>query len=93
MKHETYITQFVDRMPPAEKLEDGVLYVAPHFQVAIHKCMCGCGELTVTHLGDGGWSWSYDDSIQSASLTPSIGNFRQPCKSHYFLTRGKVNWV
>lgn len=93
MKQETYKTQFVDRMPPEGEMEDGVLYVAPHFQVAVHKCMCGCGEKVVIPLGDGNWMWSYDALIQSVSLIPSIGNFQYDCKSHYFLTRGKVNWV
>lgn len=47
-KQETYETQFVDRMPPDDMLKDGMLYVAPHFHVAVHKCMCGCGEKVVT---------------------------------------------
>ena len=31
MKQETYKTKFVDRMSPDDLLEDGVLYVVPHF--------------------------------------------------------------
>ena len=93
MKQETYKTKFVDRMPPSNELEDGVLYVAPHFHVAVHKCMCRCGEKVVTPLGGDGWSWSYDGIDMTVSLNPSVGNFQQPCHSHYFLTHGKVRWV
>ena len=92
-RQETYKTKFVDRMLPDDMLEDGVLYVAPHFQVAVHKCMCGCGEKVVTPLEDNGWAWSYDGSIKAVTLAPSVGNFQQPCKSHYFLTHGRVHWV
>ena len=93
MKQESYKTQFVDRMISESVMEDGVLYMAPHFQVAVHKCMCGCGEKVVIPLGDkdGGWAWSFDGT--NTSLHPSIGNFQQPCKSHYFLKQGKVQWA
>ena len=92
MKHETYKTQFVDRMPSDDMLEEGILYMAPHFHIAVHKCMCGCGEKVVTPLrGEtNGWTWSFDEA--NASLYPSVGNFQQPCKSHYFFTHGKISW-
>lgn len=85
-----YTTVFVDKMPM--ELKDGVLYVAPHFNCAIHKCMCGCGEKVVTPLGHdlGGWAWEFDGT--NVSLHPSVGNFQQPCKTHYFLKKGKVQW-
>lgn len=84
-----YTTRFVDRMPM--ELEDGVLYLAPQFNCAIHKCMCGCGEKVVTPLDkEHGWTWTFDGI--NASLYPSVGNFQQPCKTHYFLKNGKVQW-
>ena len=84
-----YQTRFVDRMPISPT--DGTLYVLPHFEVAIHNCMCGCGEKVVTPLGDDHWSWSYDGT--DVTLSPSVGNFQYDCKSHYFLRDGKVIWV
>ena len=93
MKQKIYKTQFVDRMPPDDTMEDGVLYVAPHFHVAVHKCMCGCGEKVVTPLGrdNGGWAWSFDGT--NIRLHPSIGNFQYDCKSHYFIADGEIRWV
>lgn len=96
MKQDNYITKFVDRIPKYEDLKDGILYVAPHFVVAVHKCMCGCGEKVVTPLNIGknkfgnAWDWNYDG--KTVSLSPSVGNFQQPCKSHYFLKNGIVQW-
>lgn len=88
MKQTNYQTLFVDRMPA--EIEDGILYVLPHLQVAIHNCMCGCGEKVVTPLGDSHWSWTYDGN--NTTLSPSVGNFQYDCKSHYFLRQGKVIW-
>ena len=89
MKQTEYKTLFVERM--TSDIKEGTLYVLPHFEVAIHNCMCGCGEKVVTPLGDGQWSWSYDGN--NATLSPSVGNFQYDCKSHYFLRQGKVLWV
>lgn len=52
MKQYSYTTKFVDHMP--EQLEEGVLYLAPHYDCAMHKCMCGCGESVCTPLGENG---------------------------------------
>ena len=91
-KVESYKTVFVDRMLPDDRLQNGVLYVAPHYAVAVHKCMCGCGEKVVTPLGrdNGGWAWSFDGT--NVTLSPSVGNFLYDCKAHYFLRDGKVIW-
>ncbi len=86
-----YRTQFVERTP--ETLENGILYVMPHLGLAIHKCMCSCGETVVTPLLPemvNGWQWFYDED--GVTLTPSVGNFQYKCKSHYFLTHGRVEW-
>ncbi len=87
-KNNFYETKFVQFIP--EELEEGVLYIAPHFNCAVHKCMCGCGEKVCTPLFDTHWNWTYNGT--HASLQPSIGNFSYPCKSHYFLRSGKVQW-
>lgn len=88
MKQMKYTTVFVDRMPIA--LREGVLYVAPHFECAMHRCMCGCGEKVCTPLNEGQWKWSFDGV--DVSLSPSVGNFQYDCKSHYFLKNGNVQW-
>ena len=88
IRRKEYETRFVDTIP--EEMEDGVLYVAPHFECAMHLCMCGCGEKVCTPITTGQWSWTYDG--KHVSLNPSIGNFQYSCKSHYFLKNGKVIW-
>ena len=89
MRKQTYETVFVEKIPM--ELKEGVLYIAPHYNCAMHKCMCGCGEVVSTPLDDvHGWKWTFDGV--NASLSPSIGNFQQKCKTHYFLKDGKVHW-
>ena len=89
MKLTEYKTEFVDLMPT--ELESGVLYVSLRCEVAIHNCMCGCGEKVVTSLMKGQWNWDCDG--MNVTLFPYVGNFQFKCKSHYFLRDGKVVWV
>jgi hypothetical protein len=74
-------------------LEQGVLYVSEKYETAIHLCACGCGELTVTPFHDPSKQWTYTrDSQDRVTLSPSIGNFQMPCKSHYFIRENRVDW-
>ena len=40
MKHEQLSPQFVEFIP--EILEEGILYISEKFELAIHRCACGC---------------------------------------------------
>jgi hypothetical protein len=82
-------TEFVELVPP--ELEDGVLYVSMEHSCVIHRCCCGCGEKVVTPLSPGEWQLSYDGL--AISLYPSIGNSRFPCRSHYWIKQGRVDWA
>lgn len=84
MRHE-----FVNHIP--EILESDVLYVSIDFDIAVHRCACGCGSEVVTPLSPAEWSITYDG--RAVSLSPSIGNWNFPCKSHYWITGGRVNWA
>lgn len=88
MKIEKFEVKSVGRIP--HYLEEGILYVCLECKVAVHLCACGCGEKTVTPLGENGWELHYTDA--GVSLSPSIGNFSIPCKSHYFISDNKVVW-
>lgn len=88
MKVEEFEVKSVERIP--HDLEEGILYVCFDCKVAVHLCACGCGEKTVTPLGENGWALLYTDT--GVSLRPSIGNFSIPCKSHYFISDNKVVW-
>jgi len=80
--------RLVDFIPKDKKF--GILYICDAYSVTVHKCACGCGVDVVTPFGDDkSWALTITDKV---SLSPSIGNFRYPCKSHYFITEGKIKW-
>lgn len=81
--------EFVDFIP--DHLEAGKLYISRRYATAIHLCACGCGNETVTPIKPDGWQLAEADT--TVSLTPSIGNFNFPCKSHYFITENNVVWA
>lgn len=85
---EEFEIKSVERIP--KHLEEGIIYVCLECQVAVHLCACGCGEKTVTPLEENGWNLTFDEN--GLSLSPSIGNFSIPCKSHYFIKDNKVRW-
>lgn len=74
-----------------EQLENGVLYVSNEYNIAIHLCACGCGCQTVTPLTADGWVKSGTD--ETVTLRPSIGNYKFECKSHYYITDNKIQWL
>jgi hypothetical protein len=84
LKHE-----FVEFIP--EELTEGTLYISKKYGTAVHKCCCGCGSEVVTPLSATGWKLTSDG--RTLSLYPSIGNWSLPCKSHYFITRNRVEWA
>lgn len=81
--------QRVHYMP--KDLEQGVLYVSEEFDTAVHLCACGCGSKIRTPLGP--TEWSFEETPDGPTLYPSIGNWQQACKSHYWIRRGKVIWA
>lgn len=72
-----------------DHLEPGLLYVADAFGAAAHLCACGCGTIIRTPLN----RWSLIESEDGPSLDPSIGNWQEPCQSHYWIERGEVLWA
>lgn len=83
--------EFVEFIP--EKLKPNIFYISEKYKVAIHLCLCGCGEKTVTPLG-GGKDWDLiKETNGKISLIGSIGNYNFPCKSHYIITKNIANFV
>lgn len=80
--------EFVEYIP--EHLSEGVLYVSMRYATAAHLCCSGCGMEVVTTLSPTDWQLSFDG--RSISLTPSIGNWNFPCRSHYWITENRVEW-
>lgn len=77
---------FVDLMPSDR--EEGIVYVSIKYSTAVHDCLCGCGMKVVTPIRPDKWTLTYDG--ESISLSPSIGNWSFPCKSHYWIRGGRV---
>jgi hypothetical protein len=70
-------------------MEPGVLYISTAYSTAGHICPCGCEREVVTKLSPARWRIIYDGEI---SLKPSVASTGLPCNSHYFITRGTVDW-
>ncbi|MEX2374690.1 MAG: DUF6527 family protein [Dehalococcoidia bacterium] len=89
MRETTLRPEFVETVP--DSLETGVLYVSMPYATAIHLCACGCRQEVVTPISPSDWQLEYDG--EAVTLRPSIGNWRLPCRSHYWIRRGRVDWA
>lgn len=81
--------EFVELIP--ERLDAGTLYISIPYATAQHLCCCGCGTEIVTPLHPTRWSLTYDG--EAVSLTPSVGNWSLPCRSHYVIRHNEVRWA
>lgn len=84
MKHE-----FVRAVP--DTLDPDTLYISIDFGTAVHLCACGCRNEIVTPITPTDWSFTFDG--ETVSLNPSIGNWSLPCRSHYWIRRGQIDWA
>jgi len=84
MKHK-----FVEHIP--REIENDTLYISLEFNIAKHKCPCGCGLDVVTKISPARWQLFYDG--ETITLSPSIGNWNFECKSHYFIRENQVVWA
>jgi hypothetical protein len=84
LKHE-----FVDFIP--DELEQGTIYISIRFATASHFCLCGCGNKVVTPIRPTDWTLIFDG--KTVSLHPSIGNWRFPCRSHYWIRNNHAKWA
>lgn len=88
MKTEKFRLEEVEFMPWV--LEAGILYASQKYQTAAHLCACGCGEKVRTQLGKLGWRLT--KGRNGPTLDKSVGNWQKPCRSHYYIKNGKVEW-
>jgi len=84
----TYTYQAVEHIPKI--LRDGVVYHNEEFQLAALLCACGCGHRITLLVPD---SHRVSSEAGLATIRPSIAVCDAPCKSHYFVTAGKVRWM
>lgn len=81
----------VEYIPESINMEDNIVYISLKYKVAIHKCLCGCGNLVVLPLNINGWNLIEENN--KISFTPSIGNYSFECNSHYIITKNIANFV
>ena len=73
-----------------KQLVPNVLYYTEEFRTCAHLCACGCGSKVRTPLGP--TEWNLHETKKGPTLYPSIGNWQLPCRSHYWITDGKIKW-
>ena len=77
-----------DRMP--KQLSEGVVYHNPEFEIGAMLCACGCG-LRIDLLVPDSHQITSENGL--ATITPSILVCAGSCRSHYFITAGRVEWA
>lgn len=81
--------QFIDEAP--DHMEAGILYVSMPYRTSLHLCCCGCGNQVALPLRPTAWKLTYDgDTI---TMSPSVGNWSFPCRSHYWIRNNQVEWA
>jgi hypothetical protein len=80
--------QLVDRIP--KQMEERVVYHTEEFELAGLLCACGCGHRITLIVPDSHRVW---DEGGYATIQPSVGVFDAPCKSHYVIRAGNVQWL
>ena len=74
-----------------KELEEGILYVSDEFETAAHLCACGCKSKIRTPLLP--TEWRLYGSDERPTLRPSVGNWQKPCRSHYWIMNGQIEWA
>jgi hypothetical protein len=89
MRQESIEHQFVGDIP--EELDEGVLYVSIQHRTVSHLCPCGCRAKVVTPIKPPKWHLTFDGD--TVSLSPSVGNWQHPCRSHYWIRNNQILWA
>lgn len=84
----TFSYEAIERIP--KKLESGIVYHSEEFEIAALLCACGCGHRVMLLVPD---SHQVTSDGGMATVRPSIAVCDAPCKSHYFVTAGRVEWL
>lgn len=80
-------------------MKHGILYLKHNEDdtyESFHLCPCGCGEPVYLLYGGKGWNITLSINgrgLKSVTISPSVGCFDFPCKSHYFIRENKIIWV
>ena len=74
-----------------DKLEQNIIYISKEFGVAIHLCLCGCGNKSVTPFELKSKGWNLIEKDGKISITPSILNTNCPNQYHYIISNNIAN--
>ncbi|WP_443111838.1 DUF6527 family protein [Alicyclobacillus sp. ALC3] len=89
MRRSFVTHQFVDVIPANP--DEGILYISIRYRTAVHQCPCGCGNKVVTPIKSARWHLCFDGD--SVSLSPSVGSWQFPCRSHYWIRNNEIRWA
>jgi hypothetical protein len=79
----------VETIPPYPAMKKNTMYYSEKYSVAVHLCLCGCGQGIAIIIEPGEWQIIRKDKL---SVTPSLLHMNG-CKSHYIITDGIANFV
>jgi len=92
-KEKLYGYQYVDDVP--DHLRPGIVYLVgnqDYYWQMVMLCPCGCKKaLYMNLMAEYDPSWKYKITGETISLSPSIDR-QVGCRSHFFLTHGKIKW-
>ena len=80
--------QLVERVP--KQLSNNVVYHSEEFEIGALLCACGCGHRVMLLVPDSHQIISHGGM---ATIRPSIAVCDAPCKSHYYISAGRVEWL
>lgn len=91
-----YEPVLVNDFPKPGAVEANKIYIVGNAQFqkwAIMQCPCGCNEqLTLSLMKKHRPNWDVDVTNQKTTLSPSVWK-NEGCRSHFFLRKGKIEWV
>ena len=83
--------KFVEYIPAdGKELVPGIVYISMKHKTVVHRCPCGCGELSEFMLDPIRFRIEYDG--RSVTFDPSIGNSNLQCRSHYWIRQNQIRW-
>lgn len=87
----------VEFIPDKNDMIQDEIYISATYKTAVHLCLCGCGNLSVTpFMDDNDWKITLKQSTGGLddgglSITPSILNKNCPNMAHYVITNDVAN--
>lgn len=83
--------KFVEYIPTdGKELVPGIVYISMKHNMVVHRCPCGCKELSEFMLDPIRFRIEYDG--RSVTFDPSIGNSNLRCRSHYWIRDNRIHW-